>query len=126
MAIEIHEAVCILCPVGCRIIVESEDSEVVRIDNAGCERGKGYSLQEIRSPVRDFFTTIRVADGRTPLVSVRSTEPIPRKMLMPCAAQLAIRVILAPVKVGDIIVENIMNLGVDIIATKDVDKAQTV
>ena len=123
MAKEIHEVVCILCPVGCRIIVEIEDGDVVRIDNAGCERGKDYSLQDIRSPVRDFFTTIRVADGRTPLVSVRSTEPIPKNMLMPCAAELARRVIRAPVKIGDIIVENIMNLGVDIIATKDVDKA---
>ena len=123
MATEIHEVVCILCPVGCRMIVEIEDGEVVRIDNAGCERGKDYSLQEIRSPVRDFFTTIRVADGKTALVSVRSTEPIPKNMLMPCAAQLARRVIPAPVKGGDTIVENVMNLGVDIIATKDVDKA---
>jgi len=123
MAEEIHEVVCILCPVGCRIIVETEDGEVVRIDNAGCERGKDYSLQEIRSPVRDFFTTIRVADGKPPLVSVRSTKPIPRNMLILCAAELAKRIIQAPVKIGDIIVENIMNLGVDIIATKDVDKA---
>jgi len=44
-------------------------------------------------------------------------------MLMPCAAELAKRIIHAPVKLGDIIVENIMNLGVDIVATKDVDKA---
>jgi len=123
MAKEIHEVVCILCPVGCRIIVETEDGEVVRIDNAGCERGKDYSLQEIRSPVRDFFTTIRIADGKSPLVSVRSTKPIPRNMLILCAAELAKRIIQAPVKIGDIIVENIMNLGVDIIATKDVDKA---
>ena len=123
MAKEIHEVVCILCPVGCRIIVETEDGEVVRIDNAGCERGKDYSLQEIRSPVRDFFTTIRVADGKPPLVSVRSIKPIPKNMLILCAAELARRIIQAPVKIGDIIVENIMNLGVDIIATKDVDKA---
>ena len=123
MAKQTHEVVCILCPMGCKIIVETEDGEVVRIDDAGCERGKDYSLQEIRSPVRDFFTTIRVADGRTPLVSVRSTEPIPRNMLMPCAAELARRVIRAPVKIGDIIVENMMNIGVDIVATKDVDKA---
>lgn len=123
MATEIHEIVCILCPVGCRIIVEIEDGEVVRIDDAGCERGKDYSLQEIRSPVRDFFTTIRVADGKMPLVSVRSTEPIPKNMLMPCAAELAKRVIPAPVRIGDIIIKNIMKLGADIIATKDVDKA---
>jgi len=123
MGTEIREVVCILCPVGCRIIVKTEDGEVVRIDNAGCERGKDYSLQEIRSPVRDFFTTIRVANGKIPMLSVRSTEPIPKNMLMPCAAELARRIIRAPVKLGDVIVENIMNLGVDIVATKDVDKA---
>jgi CxxC motif-containing protein len=123
MTIKIHEVVCILCPMGCKITVKTEDGEVVSIEDAACERGKDYSLYEIRSPLRDFFTTVRVAGGRTPLLSVRSTEPVPKDMLVLCAKELAGAIIPAPVKLGDIIVKNVMNLGVDIIATKDVDKA---
>lgn len=123
MGTETHEVVCILCPVGCKITVEIKDGEVVKIENAGCKRGIEYSLKEIESPVRDFFTTVRVVGGRTPVVSVRSTEPVPKSMLMPCAAELAKMVIPAPVGIGDIIVKNMLNLSVDMVATKDVDKA---
>ena len=108
---------------GCRIAVEMKDGEVIKTENAQCGRGRDYSLQELRSPVRDFFTTVRVAGGKIPVVSVRSTGPVPKSMLMACAVELAEIVIPAPVKNGDVIVINMKNLGVDIVATKDVDKA---
>jgi len=44
-------------------------------------------------------------------------------MLMRCASELARIVVPAPVRIGDVIVKNIMNLGVDIVATKSVEKA---
>ena len=120
---ETREVICILCPVGCRIRVEIEDGEISKIENAGCKRGRDYAEQEIKSPVRDFFTTVRVKDGKIPVVSVRSTAPIPKRMLMRCASELARIVVPAPVRIGDVIVKNIMNLGVDIVATKSVEKA---
>jgi len=120
---EIREVTCILCPVGCKIIVEIKDGEIVKLENAGCNRGRDYAEQEIKSPVRDFFTTVRVKDGKIPVVSVRSTGPVPKHMLMRCALELAKIVVPAPVRIGDIIVKNMMNLGVDIIATKNVEKA---
>jgi len=123
MGRETREVICILCPVGCRITVEIEDGEISKIENAGCKRGRDYAEQEIKSPVRDFFTTVRVKDGKIPVVSVRSTAPIPKRMLMRCASELARIVVPAPVRIGDVIVKNIMNLGVDIVATKSVEKA---
>lgn len=105
------------------MIVETKDGEVVKVEDAGCKRGREYGVQEITSPVRDFFTTVRVEDGRIPVLSVRSTGSVPKEMLMECAKELAKMTVSAPVKAGDLIVKNIMNLGVDIIATKDVDKA---
>jgi len=120
---EIQEVICVLCPVGCRIIVEIKDGEITKLENAGCKRGRGYAEQEIKFPVRDFFTTVRVKGGRIPVVSVRSTGPVPKHMLMRCASKLAKIIVPAPVRIGDIIVKNLMNLGVDIIATKNVEKA---
>jgi len=119
----IQEVTCILCPVGCKIIVEIKDGEITELRNAGCKRGRDYAEQEIKSPVRDFFTTVRVKGGKIPVVSVRSTGPIPKRMLMRCASKLAEIVVPAPVRIGDVIVKNMMNLGVDIIATKNVEKA---
>jgi len=122
MRTETREIVCILCPVGCKINVEIKDGEVTRIENAECKRGIDYSVQEVKSPVRDFFTTIRVKGGRIPLLSVRSTKPVPKDMLMAYASELARIVVSAPVRLGDTIVENILESGIDIVATKDIEK----
>lgn len=123
MATEIHEVICILCPMGCKIDVKVKDDKIVGVDGAGCKRGIEYAIQEIKAPMRDFFTTVRVRDGKIPMLSVRSTKPIPKDMLIPCAIELAKLVIPAPIKIGDVIIKNILNLGADIIATKDVEKA---
>lgn len=119
----IQEVVCILCPVGCKIRVTMENGNVISIENAGCKRGEDYSIQEVKSPMRDFFSTVRVSGGKTPLISVRSTGPVPRDMLIPCASELAEMVVQAPVKMGEIIKKNILNLGIDIIATREVEEA---
>lgn len=123
MKTETREIICILCPMGCKVNVEIKDGEVVKIENAGCERGRDYAVQEIEYPVRDFFTTIRVDGGRIPMLSVRSTEPVPKNMLVACASELAKIVVSAPIRLGDIIVSNMLNLGIDVIATKDIEKA---
>jgi CxxC motif-containing protein len=108
---------------GCKMNVEISDGEVVKVENAGCERGRDYGVQEVKSPVRDFFTTVRVEGGRIPILSVRSTRPVPKNMLMACASEMAKVVVSAPIRLGDTITNNILNLGIDIIATKDVEKA---
>ncbi len=108
---------------GCKISVEIKDGEVIKIENAECRRGRDYSIQEVTSPVRDFFTTVRVEGGMIPVLSVRSTRPIPKNMLMACASELAKIVISPPVRLGDTVVNNILNLGIDIVATKTIEKA---
>jgi len=123
MGKDLHEVICILCPMGCKITVETKNGEIIKVENAGCKRGRDYSIQEIKFPVRDFFTTVRVKGGKIPVLSVRSTGPVPKDMLMVCASELAKKVVPAPIKIGDVIMKNILNLGVDIVATKDVEKA---
>jgi len=110
---------------GCKINIETKDRTVVKIDNAVCIRGRDYSIQEVKSPMRDFFTTVRVTGGRIPVISVRSTKPVPKDMLMACASELAKIVVAAPVRLGDTIVKNILNLRIDIIATKSVGKSDS-
>jgi len=125
LTMETREIICILCPVGCKMKVEIRNGEIVRVENAECGRGKDYSAQEVKSPVRDFFTTVRVKGGRMPLVSVRSIKPVPKDMLIPCATELARIMVSAPVRLGDTVFKNMLNLGIDIVATKDVPLANS-
>lgn len=117
---EAREVTCIVCPVGCKARVSFRGAEVLKIQNLECQRGEEYVLREVRAPVRDFFTTVRVAKAKARVVPVRSTGPMPKARLKECALELAKIRVEAPIKLGDVIVKNILGLGLDIVATKDV------
>ena len=117
------EVTCMQCPIGCKVIVEIYKGEISGIENAGCNRGIEYATRETKSPVRDFFSTIRISNGKTPMLSVRSTKPVPRNLLLPCATEISKLTVKAPIRMGSIIVKDILNSGIDIIATKTVEEA---
>lgn len=120
MKVETREITCIICPVSCRARVSLQNGDVLEVQNIECPRGREYALQEIRAPMRDFFTTVRVTNAPTQVISVRSTGPVPKVKLKECAFELAKIKVEAPVRRGDVIVKNILGLGVDIVATGDI------
>lgn len=113
---------CIICPLGCRVDVRIQNGEIVKMENLGCPRGEDYVKKEIKEPIRDFFTVIRVKGARIPVLPVRATKPVPKKRLLDLALELAKMVVVAPIKAGDIIYKNPLGLGVDIVATRDLDR----
>ncbi|KPV62393.1 MAG: hypothetical protein AOA65_1844 [Candidatus Bathyarchaeota archaeon BA1] len=118
---EKREITCIICPIGCRARVTMENGEITEIDNIECQRGEEHTRKEIEAPMRDFFTTVRVRGAGIPVLPARATQPIPKGRLMECALELAKIVLDTPIKAGDAIIKNILDLGVDIIATRSLD-----
>lgn len=94
---------------------------VVSVMNLECLRGEAYVLNEVTAPRRDFFTIIQVTGASVPVLPVRTTGPIPKERLFDCARALADVVVRAPIRLGDVVVQNLLNLGVDVISTKDLD-----
>ena len=121
---ESHEITCIICPIGCRARVTIDNGEITEIDNVECPRGEEHIRKEIEAPMRDFFTTVKVRGARIPVLPVRSTQPIPKEKLMECTLELAKMVLDTPIKEGDVIIENILNLGIDIIATRNLNRTR--
>ena len=119
-----REITCIVCPIGCRAMVTVENGKITEIDNIECPHGEEYVRGEIEAPMRDFFTTVRVRGARIPVLPVRATRPIPKEKLMECTLELAKMVLDAPIKAGDVVIKNILNLGIDIIATRNLDRAR--
>lgn len=110
--------VCVACPIGCDITVEFDaDDKIASISGHTCKRGVSYAENEITNPTRSLTTTVRVMGGRKPLVSVRSAQPVPKPLLRDCVAYISAQRVSAPVKLGDVIVKNILDTGVDIVAT---------
>jgi len=94
----------------------------VKVEGVECPRGREYVLREITEPTRDFFTTVPIQGGRIPVIPVRSTQPVPKDRILDCAKDVAKAVLEAPISEGEIILEDIQGLGVDIVATRTVEK----
>mgnify|MGYP006289952847 CR=1 FL=1 len=109
---------CIVCPNGCEVTVkELNDGEIVA-EGYECKRGLKYSLDEFKDPKRILATTVRIRDARIPLVPVRTREGVPKNMLNDILDVLARIEVKAPIICGDVVLENILDTGVDVIATR--------
>ncbi len=111
---------CVTCPKGCKIDVWEEKGEL-QMTGYSCKRGIKYSTSEFYNPSRILSTTVRILGANLPLLPVRTKEPVPREMLFAIMDKLAALTIKAPVNMGDIILNDVLDTGVDIIATRTLD-----
>ena len=112
---------CIICPTGCLVHVENVNGELI-IEGHSCKRGEEYGREEFISPKRILTTTMRVENGFLPLIPVRSENPIPKDKLEETLKEIAKTITQAPIKMGDILIENILESESNIIASRDLAK----
>lgn len=110
---------CVACPIGCQLTVEHTKDEIISITGNSCKRGITYAQTEIKSPTRTLTSTVKVKDGFLPVVPVKSDKPIPKSLLLNCMKVINSTELKSPVKIGDIIISDILGTGVNIIATND-------
>ncbi len=113
---------CILCPLSCRIKVILDNNTIKSIKGYKCPRGKEYIIQEITNPVRILTTTIRLVDSKQKLVSVKTDKPIPKNLLLDAMNYLAQIEVRPPIEIGQILVENLLDTGANIIATTKIER----
>ncbi|MCD6562520.1 MAG: DUF1667 domain-containing protein [Thermoproteales archaeon] len=109
---------CIVCPQGCEIEVVISDNEIKEIKGFKCIRGKRYVTEEVLAPKRTLITVLHCKNGDYPTVSVKTSKPIPKEKMFEILEYLSKIVLEAPVDIGDIVIRNIFDSGVDIIATR--------
>ena len=120
MSEHVEKLVCIVCPNSCEMEVHLDGDEIKSIKGNLCPRGIDYVRKELLSPERNIASTIEVSGGVISLVSVKSAKEIPRERIMDVMDAIAGVKIEAPVKAGDILVNDVAGTGVDIVATKNV------
>lgn len=112
---------CVICPVGCDIEVEYELENGVptikSVKNNKCPRGLKYATTEVICPERVLTSTVKLIGGQTARLSVKSEKPIPRSAVFDCMKQICEVCVCSPVKMGDVILENVADTGVNIVAT---------
>ena len=120
MSMSTVNLICIGCPLGCPLTVEMEGNEVKSVAGNTCPRGDAYAKKELTNPTRIVTSTVRVAGGKLAMVSVKTESDIPKGKIFDCVKALKDVELVAPVKIGDVVLENVAGPGVDVIATKNV------
>lgn len=115
------ELICIGCPMGCPIVVEMKDGKVLSVTGNTCPRGESYARKEVTNPTRIVTTTVRVDGGKVPMINVKTEQDIPKDKIFECIAALRGVTMKAPVHIGDIILENVADTGVNIVAAGNVE-----
>lgn len=115
--IENRMLTCIVCPLGCSICVTLENGSVTEVKGFSCKRGLAYALAECTNPLRMVTSTVRVVDGLFQLVSVKTDKPIPKTLIMNCMGEINRIRAHSPIKTGDILLENVLGTGANIVAT---------
>lgn len=111
------EIICIACPKGCRTEVVEEAGEIIVVEKI-CKQGKAYVRQEFKDPRRVLTTTIAVENSTVRRLAVRTAAAIPKKDITASMTILAAKRVRPPVRMGDVIVENI-SAGIDVVASED-------
>ena len=111
---------CISCPMGCPLTVVMDQGEVVSVSGNTCKRGDIYARKEVTNPTRIVTSTVRVEGGSADMVSVKTKEDVPKGKIFECVRALKDVTVKAPIHIGDVIVPNVADTGVDIVATKEV------
>ena len=120
---------CTTCPSECLLTVEVErdaDGAVVEarsVTGNSCPRGNTFAHQELTCPMRVLTTTVSVSGGDEALLPVRTAEAIPLALHAQAMDLIRGLVIEAPIRMGDVVLEDLLNTGINLITSMDIDPA---
>jgi CxxC motif-containing protein len=109
---------CIVCPRGCTLKVElSDEGKVLSVTGNACKRGVIYAEAECTHPMRTVTSTVRCEDGV--VVACKTSGTVPKERVFD--VMKAINGVSAnnDLQIGDVIIENVLGLGVDVVATSN-------
>ncbi len=115
----IKELICTNCPMGCPLTVEYEDGKILSITGNTCKNGITFGTNEVLCPKRTITSIVKITN-RDMMLSVKSESELPKERIFEFMDIINKTTAKAPVKTGDIIVENIGGTGINIVATKSI------
>ena len=102
---------CILCPNGCEINVFEDGSIIGNL----CKRGQEFAIEEINDPKRTITTTCKTIYKDVPVVAVKSDKLVKKDLVLKTVNEINKVVIDKPLQIGDVVIENVLDSGTNII-----------
>jgi CxxC motif-containing protein len=112
----VKDLICIVCPKGCHLSV---DENTYAVTGQGCTRGAEYGRSELMDPRRVITSTVPVRGALYKRCPVKTNAPIPKAMIVQAMRLLDNVELTAPVKAGQVVVENVCGTGIPFITTRE-------
>lgn len=113
------EMACIVCPMSCHLKVElNEADEVLSVSGNTCPRGEQYARNEMTNPVRMLTSTVKLKNGLYKRLPVILSAEIPKDKMFQVMDAINKAQVKAPVKIKDVIIENVCGLQVNVVASR--------
>jgi CxxC motif-containing protein len=106
------EMICIMCPMGCELLVEQVDGKI-NVSGNTCNRGITFAEEELTSPKRMVTTSVKTEKG---VKACKTSIPVPKDKVFAVVAEVE-KLRLKSAKYGQIIIKNVLDTGADVIVT---------
>ena len=112
------EIVCITCPRGCTINIETAGNDW-KVSGNACRKGKDFAIAEMTAPMRTVCTTVKTSFRLAPVLPCRVSDEIPKDKIFDVMQEINKVTVTKQLNRGDVIIKDVLGLGVDVIATSD-------
>ncbi len=113
------DMICIVCPVGCHLTI---DTETLKTDNNKCKRGERYAEKELLNPTRMLTSTVKINSVHQRRMPIKTTDAIPKDRLFDLMKMLDDVDLKVPVRIGHKILTNVFDTGVDVVASMSLEQ----
>lgn len=114
----VSKIVCITCPRGCTMQVAGSGDDI-QVTGNFCKRGEDFAKAELTNPMRTICSTVRTVFADAPVLPCRVSADIPKDRIFDVMEEINKAVVDKPLRRGEVIIPNVLGLGVDIISTSD-------
>ena len=99
-----------------------EDGQVTRVTGNTCPRGREFAVSEMTAPKRTICSTVRTAFPDAPVLPVRVSADIPKDRIFDVMDAIRAVTVTERIARGDVVIPDVLGLGVDVIATSSLLK----
>lgn len=110
--------ICISCPVGCHLELETEGDIIIKISGNKCPRGEVYANEEFTSPKRVVTATCPSDSAKFKRVPVKTDRPISKELIDSLLEKIYLSTVKAPANSGSVIIANFRGTGVNVVTTR--------
>ena len=112
------DKICKVCPVGCELTIKTTGTDQYTVSGNRCNRGLDFGIKEMTSPSRILTGRVLLEGGNMKRLPVKTTGIVPEDKINECLNIFNKTTAYSPVKKDQIIIKNILGLGVDVVAAR--------